>query len=324
MPNVTALVIDGAALVQMIPPRESATFGDYCRNEFTAHLLSKVRRSSITRLDIVFDVYREKSIKGSAREKRGTGARIRVSDMTPITRKWSNFLRVNENKAELFRLIARICTTEAALCNTEVVVANDDEVTVNNEAINKEQISPSNHEEADTRLFVHVKSLSNLGHQRVTIKTVDTDVIVIAISLFRQLGLMQLWIEFGTGKDRRWLPIHEYVNALGERICSGLLFWYSFTGCDTVSSFSGRGKLSAWDVWKTFPEVTDTFIALSNGPHAVTGEQMILLQRYVVLLYDRSSHCVTVNDARRWLFTKKSRTVEGMPRTEDALLQHIR
>ena len=199
-PNVTALVIDGAALVQMIPPRESATFGDYCRNELTSQLLSKVRRSSITRLDIVFDFYREKSIKGSAREKRGTGTRIRVSDSTPITRKWRNFLRVNENKAELFRLIARICTTEAALCNTQVVVANDDDVTINNEAINKEQISPCNHEEADTRMFVHVKSLSNLGHQRVVIKTVDTDVIVIAISLFRQLGLVQLWIEFGTGK----------------------------------------------------------------------------------------------------------------------------
>ena len=99
-------------------------------------------------------LFREKSVKGSARETEGTGTRIRVSDTTPITRKWSNFLRVNENKAELFRLIARICTAEAALCKTEVVVANDVEVTINNEGINKEQISPSNHEEADTRMSV--------------------------------------------------------------------------------------------------------------------------------------------------------------------------
>eukprot|EP00794_Sanderia_malayensis_P020649 gene20649-22686_t len=124
---------------------------------------------------------------------------------------------------------------------------------------------PSNHEEADTRMFVHVKNLASSGHQNVTIKTVDTDVVVIATSLFREFGLVQLWIEFGTGKDKRWLPIYDYANALGENIC-----------------------------------------------------------RYVVLLYDRSSHCLTVNDARRWLFTKKSRTVEDLPPTEDALLQHAR
>ena len=156
------------------------------------------------------------------------------------------------------------------------------------------------------------------------IKTVDRDVIVIAISLFQQLGLMQLWIEFGTGNGRRWLPIPKYANALGERYCSGILFWYSFTGCDTVSSFSARGKLSAWDMCKAFPEVTDAFLALSDRPNTVTNEQILLLQKCAVLLNDRSSHCMTVNDARGWQFTKKSRTAEGLPPTEDALLQHTR
>ena len=90
---------------------------------------------------------------------------------------------------------------------------------------------------------------------------------------------IHLWIEFGTGKDRRWLPIHDYANALEERVCSGLLFWYAFTGCDTASSFCGRGKLTAWDVWKAFPEVTETFVSLSNAPDTVTNEHMSLLQR---------------------------------------------
>ena len=105
-------------------------------------------------------------------------------------------------------------------------------------------------------------------------------------------------------------PILEYANALGERICSGLLFWYSFTGCDTVSSFSGRGKLPDWDVWKNFPEVTDAFIALSHGPNAVTNEEMLLLQRYMVLLYDSSSHCLTVN-ARRWLLPRSQEQLKA-------------
>eukprot|EP00794_Sanderia_malayensis_P013411 gene13411-14786_t len=320
-PSVTALVIDGAALVQMIEPRDSATFGDYIRREFTSQLLSRVKSSSITRMDVVFDVYRDKSIKSSAREKRGTGAGIRVLENTPITRKWRNFLRVNENKAELFRLIAKICAAEDTLRNTQVVFATDDYVTTNGEAIDNQQISPNNHEEADTRIFVHVKNLSSSGHQNVTIKT---DVVVIATSLFPEIGLVQLWIEFGTGKDKRWLPIHDYANALGENICAGLLFWYAFCGSDTVSSFSVRGKITTWDTWKALPEITDVFVGLSNNPNKIKMDEMLLLQRYVVLLYDRSSHCLTVNDARRWLFTKKSRTVEGLPPTEDALLQHAR
>ena len=250
-PDITALVIDGAALVQMLPPRKSTTFGDYCRHEFFSKLHSKIKQSSLERIDVVFNVYREKSIKALTRGKRGTGARKRVTDKTPITRKWQNFLRVNENKLELFRHIAGICSAETALYNLQLVFANDDDATINCKDVNKEQLSPCNHEEADA------------------IKTVDTDVVIIAIVLFRQLSLVHLWIEFGTGKDRRWLPIHDYANALEERVCSGLLFWYAFTGCDTASSVCGRGKLSAWDVWKAFPEVTETFIFLF---------QMLLIQ----------------------------------------------
>ena len=75
---------------------------------------------------------------------------------------------------------------------------------------------------------------------------------------------------------------------------------------------------------KAFPEVTDAFLALSDRPNTVTNEQILLLQKCAVLLNDRSSHCMTVNDARGWQFTKKSRTAEGLPPTEDALLQHTR
>ena len=38
-------------------------------------------------------------------------------------------------------------------------------------------------------------------------KTVDTDVMVIAISLYSHLDLEELWIEFGNGIHLRWLPI---------------------------------------------------------------------------------------------------------------------
>ncbi len=140
-----------------------------------------------------------------------------------------------------------------------IVASSETEVRVSND-INTNGLAPCNHEEADTRMFVHIKHAANRGHRKVTLRTVDTDVVVLSLSFFSELGVEELWIEFGVGKLRRWLPIHEYVTKLGADIYRGLPFCYSFTGCDNVSAFSGKGKKVAWSTWKIFPEITETFI----------------------------------------------------------------
>ena len=52
-----------------------------------------------------------------------------------------------------------------------------------------ESLCPSNHEEADTRIFLHAKHATASGHRLITIRTVDTDVVVIAIHVFRRLSI---------------------------------------------------------------------------------------------------------------------------------------
>ena len=75
----------------------------------------------------------------------------------------------------------------------------------------------------------------------------------------------------------------------------------SLSGCDTVSAFAGRGKKTAWVTWKSFTEVTDAFIELLSMPSEVTEESMLLLKRFVVLMYDRTSESMEVNEARKQL-----------------------
>ena len=87
-----------------------------------------------------------------------------------------------------------------------------------------------------------------------------TDVVVIALYHYFDINLEELWIEIGVGKNKRWLLIHQYAKNLGESICRALPFWFTFTGCDTVSSFSGRGKKTAWNTWQSYPEVTEAFV----------------------------------------------------------------
>ena len=40
--------------------------------------------------------------------------------------------------------------------------------------------------------------------------------------------------------------------------------------------------------------------------------------------YDRTSDLVNVNDARKWLFTQRSRSLKNIPPTQAALIQHIK
>ena len=47
------------------------------------------------------------------------------------------------------------------------------------------------------------------------------------------------------------------------------------------------------------------------------------IQKFFVIAYDRGSSCKHVNDCRRELFCK-GRSIENIPPTEDALLQHVK
>ena len=52
-----------------------------------------------------------------------------------------------------------------------------------------------------------------------------------------------------------------------------------------------------------------------------------LLEPFVVLYtvwYDRTSDLTTVNEARKWLFTQKSRNLENIPPTQAAFKQHTK
>ena len=55
----------------------------------------------------------------------------------------------------------------------------------------------------------------------------------------------------------------------------------------------------------------------------ISEEDWGFIQRFVVLIYDRTSASTTVNECRRNLFTK-GRLVHSIPPTEDALRQHVK
>ena len=167
-------------------------------------------------------------------------------------------------------------------------------------------LAPCSHKEADTRLLLHVADGLQKGTRKVGIRTVDTDVVVLAEASFNNINPDELWIALGTGSSFRYIAVHELAASMNPRQCATLPIFHALTRCDTVSSFAGRGKKTAWEVWKVFPEVSDAFEDLlrirmpSNG----IEESMSLLEHFVGLVYDRTSDSMEVNDARKQLSTR--------------------
>ncbi len=143
------------------------------------------------------------------------------------------------------------------------------------------------------------------------------------MSTFSKIAPDEMWVAFGVKSSFRYIAIHEMVASMNLTQCLTLPVFHAFTGCDTVSFFAGRGKKTAWVTWRSFPEVTSAFNELLGMPTEVS-EESFLLERFVVLMYDRTSESMEVNDARKQLFSQKSRTLDNIPPTEAALKQHIK
>ena len=151
---------------------------------------------------------------------------------------------------------------------------------------NVSSISPCFHEEADTHIFVHVADLATSGYNRVVIRTTDSDVLVIGVSVMQHLkDLCELWLAFGCGKNFRYIPVHIIAQQLGNARSGGLLAFHSLTGCDTVSSLYGQGKKTAWTVWQQTPDVTWALQALSTTPEQVTEVIFTAISEFVVRLH---------------------------------------
>ena len=188
---------------------------------------------------------------------------------------------------------------------------------------NVSRLTPCTHEEADTRIILHLEDAVTEGFNKISIRTVDTDVVVLAVAAAQRHGNTEIWIAFGTGKSFRFLAAHDMARVLGPDRCTALPMFHAFTGCDTVSFFGGRGKGTAWDTWRSYNDITSIFVSLANTPESVESS-VTSLERFVILLYDRTSSLEDINQARKHLFAQKGRSIKNIPPTKAALVQHIK
>jgi len=90
-------------------------------------------------------------------------------------------------------------------------------------------LAPCKHEEAGSRILLHLLDAVQQGYSKVSICTVDTDVVVQATASANRLNISELWIAFGAGKSFRFIAAHEIAKALGPDRCVALPMFHAFT-----------------------------------------------------------------------------------------------
>ena len=145
------VVLDGAAIVHFLSPSKSdKTFQDYSLKRYIPYLEGLLKYCD--RIDLVFDRYLAKSLKDAVRDKRGSGTRFKVQANGKLPVRWSDFLFVSENKKELFHFLAKEIHGHSFKENKQILVTMDTKVL----AVNSPAMPPCSHEEADSRIFIHI------------------------------------------------------------------------------------------------------------------------------------------------------------------------
>lgn len=122
----------------------------------------------------------------------------------------------------------------------------------------------------------------------------------------------------------KFYNIRQVIRGLGSDISLALPFFYAFTRCDTVSSFYGKNKCKAYDVWIKSEQKDDltVFIQLGEKPTNVTSDQIDMLESFVLQLY--GSTYDKLGATRLDKFNKSTdNDFHSLPPSKEALRQHI-
>ena len=99
----------------------------------------------------------------------------------------------------------------------------------------------SNHEEADTRLILHIQcSIERFGTRPAIVWSPDTDVMILGVYFSHKLDI-DIWFRTRTKGKVRYIPLHEISANLGQELTATLLAFHAIKGCDSTKAEAKRG-----------------------------------------------------------------------------------
>ena len=328
IPEGSAWVWDAMALVQVLKPQ--ATFGMFADSALRT-IINTAKTSKSKVVHFVPDTYQNMSIKNVERARRAVkGALVTkiYSEDQKTPKQWTKFLACGDNKANLLEFFFQRWTNSAKdlIQDLTLIVGHGREC----HALRKDQrtgdleVLPipalyTIQEEADTRLMLHCAHAANYS-EHIVITSPDTDVFVLALAFYEEVGA-RLYFHTGRGVNTRTVDVQRVHNHLGADICDALIGLHCFSGCDTVSSLYGVGKVKAVKTLLSKPEHSTTFKQLGRS-FSITTELYEAVEGFTCELYDRHNF-KDVNTARWQMFRAGKCLERSLPPNKDCLYLHI-
>ena len=325
MERPSACIIYGMSVVQKLKG-DHLTFEELADQILAVASVLRIGDGS-ERIDVVFDVYTQFSIKRAERTLRGAGSGIRFTNIVPghKIKQWRRLLSCGASKTKLISFIVEQWEQPKM---REKVGEKSLYVTCDHlcfrltcDSVNEVEALKTSQEEADTRVISHAKHAA-LQASSIIIVAEDTDILLLCLAFHKDIDC-SMYVKCGTATRTRYISISKVSTALGEGLCSSMLGLHAFTGCDTVSAFSGRGKLAALNLLMTNAHFQDAFTNLGEE-WQLSDELLKVLEDFTCRLYVRQSEICDVNAMRYELFRVKDGNVESgqLPPCQNCLHLH--
>lgn len=340
----TGIVVDAMGFIHTNKPSPRE-----CSEHFAARLLTHLVKSTIcTEMHVIADRYDGihtlsntdgtpvclKEASGCRDHRKASQKEYQISEAQDISKNWEDILQNSESKANLIRFLFKIWSESQSKLpqGLKLTLAGGFEGREEVRSLTHEMgnvLVPelfSVHEEADTRLFIHVAACVMNGCSRVIIRASDTDIAVIGLYMYQRLfniGLRELYIQ----TREYFIPLHEIVEALGPNDCKMMPFLHAVSGCDTNGFFYGKGKSSFLKAAMD-PELSSQLGKICNDLEhhdAITDEliQKALKVGTALISAVYKGHTGTdLHTIRCQLYARKA-DIKLMPPTKNVFKEHI-
>ena len=319
-PSRKIALVDGMVLLQKMAkkPTTIVTIKDLSEC-FNDRLMSLTR--DYDEIILVFDTYRDDSLKSTTRDKRRQGRapiQYQVTDDTNIKHiPMSRFLSHDKTKADLTNYLAAKTLEYNSTSHKMVITSSSGHTRSNKDLL----FQDNNHEEADTLLIYQavLASQRNPSDAQMVFFSPDTDVLVLVIANY-DLMLKNTSISMASGV----MGIQPIWTAIGAERAKALPAFHAFTGADNTGRFSRIGKATWLQMYmKADTDVISSLQMLSTEAE-VTETMLATLASFVCAAYSpKGIYIKTISELRWHLFCKHMAESDKLPPTLGALRQHV-
>ena len=254
----TLLVDGGLLLHEVLPHHNSSSYGTIVRN-----VMVKVCGGKEPNVHLLLDHYMQPSVKDCERQKRGDLNEVfKISSSEQQQRKKGvELLQNGLFKEEFAAFLMKEVRKEhfAAVIHNKIVYVLHGgkcvKLCVNSMGmlkVEEPEDYQANHEEADTLVIFHATKTSG----NVLVRSSDTDVLVLLVSLAEKKSDSYFMMDYGSGNTCRFIDASGIAKILESNhpgLCEALIRFHALTGCDFTSAFYRKGKALPFSKLKKDP-----------------------------------------------------------------------